>query len=159
MKETYRKLILLGLVLFIVVGSIYTYKQGKKQDKKYLEDLQGYHISLTEIQEGKFDYSKEELAKLHNTYPDQANITWNLGLVYAMDRDFKKAALYYQKAVDQRPFIVQEPMFSLQFAEILFFKEEYTVSKQYLEHLKKIGVPEEFNTRVDELLAYIETIK
>lgn len=159
MKEIYRKLILLGLVLFVGIGIFYTNAQGKKQDKGFVEDYQSYQIALAQMQEGNYENAKEQLTKLHNNYPDQANITRNLGLLYAMEGDMDKAALYYQKAVEQRPFIVQEPMFSLQFAEILIEKEEYAAAKQYLEHCKTIAIPEEYTGRVDELLAYIETIK
>lgn len=159
MKEIYRKLILLGLVLFIGIGTIYTYQQGKKQDKKFRADYQGYQLSLAQMQDKNVDGAIEQLMELHNRYPDQANLTRNLGLAYAIKGEMEKAALYYQKAVDTRPFIVRDPMFSLQFAEILFAQEEYTGAKQYLDNCKTIGVPEEFDSRVDELLAYIETIK
>lgn len=159
MKGIYRKLILLGLVLFIGIGTIYTYIAGKKQDKRYVGDYQSYQMSLAQMQESKLEQPKKELMNLHHAYPDQANITWNLGLAFAMEGDMEKAALYYQKAVDQRPFIVQEPMFSLQFAQILFGVEEYEVAKKYLEHCKTLAIPEEFISSVDELLAQIETIK
>ncbi|WP_313801748.1 tetratricopeptide repeat protein [Cytobacillus sp.] len=159
MKEIYRKLILLGLVLLIGIGVFYTYNAGKTQDKGYVEDYQSYQMSLAQMKENQLEESKKELMKLHQTYPDQANITWNLGLAFALDGDLENASLYYQKAVDQRPFIVQEPMFSLQFAELLFAKEEFGLAKQYLEHCKTIAIPEEFVSRVDELLAYIDNIK
>lgn len=159
MKEIYRKLILLGLVLFIGIGVFYTYNAGKTQDKGYVEDYQSYQMSLAQMKENQLEQPKRDLMKLHQTYPDQANITWNLGLAFAMEGDMEQAALYYQKAVDQRPFIVQEPMFSLQFAEILIAEEEFEAAKQYLEHCKTIEIPEQFVSRVDELLAYIETIK
>jgi predicted Zn-dependent protease len=160
MKEIYRKLILLGLVLFIGFGTLYAYIQGKNQDKRFIADYQSYQSSLAQLQEEKYDEAKEQLIKLHNDYPDQANITRNLGLVYAIKGDMEKAAIYYQKAVDQRPYIIQDQMFSLQFAEVLINIEEYEAAKQYLEYLKTtIGVPEEYIGHVDELLAYIETIK
>lgn len=159
MKEIYRKLILLGLVLFIVVGTIYTYQQGKKQDERFVADYQSYQLSLARMQDQNVDEAIEQLMKLHNRYPDQANLTRNLGLAYAIKGEMEKAALYYQKAVETRPFIVRDPMFSLQFAEILYAQEEYKGAKKYLENCKAIGVPEEFISRVDELLAYIETIK
>lgn len=159
MKEIYRKLILLGLVLIVGIGTYYTYKQGEKQDKRFAEDYQNYQLSLTQMQEGNLDKAKEQLVKLHNQYPDQANITWNLGLSYAIEGDMNKAVLYYQKAVEQRPFIVQDPMFSMQFAEILYEKGEYTAAIQYLKHCKTIAISEEYTGRVDSLLAYLETIK
>lgn len=159
MKEIYRKLILLGLVLFIGIGVFYTYNAGKTQDKGYMEDYQNYQMSLAQMKENQLEQPKKELMKLHQTYPDQANITWNIGLAFAMEGEMEKAALYYQKAVDQRPFIVQEPMFSLQFAQTLIAVEEFETAKQYLEHCKTISIPEEFVSHVDELLAQIETIK
>jgi len=159
MKEIYRKLILLGLVLFIVIGAIYTYQQGKKQDVSYAADYQSYQLSLAYLQEGDNETAIAQLMELHNRYPDQANITWHLGLSYALERDMDKAIVYFQKAVDQRPFIIQEPLFTLQFAEVLFAKEEYAAAKQYLEHSKTIALPEEYKPRVDELLAQIETNK
>jgi Tfp pilus assembly protein PilF len=159
MKEIYRKLILLGLVIFVGAGTFYTYQQGKKQDERSIKDLQTYNLSLSDLREEKYDEAQEKLLDLHSSYPDQADITWKLGLSYAVDGDMEKAALYYQKTVDLRPFIIQEPLFSLQFAEILISNEEYKAAKQYLEHCKAIGVPEDHAGRVDELLAYIESIK
>lgn len=159
MKEIYRKLMLLGLVLIIGIGTFYTYKEGEKQDKRFVEDYQKYQLSLAQMNEDNFKNAKELLMSLHTKYPDQANITRNLGLVYAREGDMEKAALYYQKTVDQHPFSIQDPMFSLQFAQILVAEEEYKVARQYLEHCKTINLPEEYVSRVDELLAYIETIK
>ncbi|MEH7526429.1 hypothetical protein V7149_24665 [Bacillus sp. JJ1503] len=159
MKEIYRKLMLLGLVIFVGIGIFYSYKVGKKQDKGFVEDYQSYQLSLTQMQEENYDGAKDQLTKLHNKYPDQASITRNLGLLYAIEGDKDKAALYYQKAVDQRPFIIQDPMFSLQFAEILLSIEENAAAKEYLEYSKKQGIPEEFKGHVEELLAYLETIK
>jgi predicted Zn-dependent protease len=159
MKEIYRKLVLLGLIIFVGVGTFYTFDQGKKQDQTYVKDLQNYQLSLSQMQEEQYKGAQEKLLELHNRYPDQAKITWDLGLSYAVEGDMEKAALYYQKAVDQRPFIVQEPMFSLQFAEILTSIEQYSVAKQYLEHCKAIGVPEEYAGHVDDLLAYVESMK
>ncbi|MBP2242357.1 tetratricopeptide (TPR) repeat protein [Cytobacillus eiseniae] len=159
MKEIYRKLILLGLVIFIGVGTIYTYNAGNKQDEGYVKDYQSYQMALAQVQKNEFEQPKKELMELHHTYPDQANITWNLGLAYAIEGDMEKAALYYQKAVDQRPFIVQEPMFSLQFAQILFGVDDFETAKKYLEHCKTLAIPEEFVSSVDELLSHIETIK
>lgn len=159
MGEIYRKLILLGLVLIAGIGTFCTYNQGKEQDKRFVEDYDSYQLSLAQMQDANYDNAKDQLTKLHNRYPEQAKITRNLGLLYAMERDMDKAALYYQKAVEQRPFFVQEPMFSIQFAEILYEKKEYAAAKRYLEHCKTIEIPEEYAGRVDELLAHIETIK
>ncbi|MEH7344993.1 tetratricopeptide repeat protein [Bacillus sp. JJ1532] len=159
MKEIYRKLMLLGLVIFIGIGVFYTYKEGKKQDRGFVEDSQSYQHSLAQMQEEDYKGAKEQLINLHNKYPDQAIITRNLGLVYAIEGEMDKAALYYKKAVDQRPFIIQDPMFTLQFAEILLSLEENDAAKEYLEYSKKLGIPEEFKGHVEELLAYIETMK
>ncbi|MDW2876415.1 MULTISPECIES: tetratricopeptide repeat protein [Bacillaceae] len=157
MKDKYRKFVLLGLVALVGAGTIYTYIAGENQDKRYIEDFQQYQVALGEMQEDQIGNAKEKMLHLHNKYHDQANITRNLGLIYAMEGDFEKAALYYQKAVDQMPFIVQDPLFSLQFGEMLFYKGELGISQQYIEHGKAVGLPDEYVQRADELLAQIET--
>ncbi len=156
MKEIYRKVILLGMVLFIVIGIIYNFQKGRAQDKRFLEESYTYQLSLSLLENNDYENAEKNLLELHKKYENQANVTANLGLAYAYKGDMENAAYYYQKAVEQRPFLIQNPLFSIQFAEILIAIEEYESARQYLDYCKKLDVPEEYMPRLEELIAFTE---
>lgn len=156
MIEVYRKYILLGFVVFISVTLLITHIKGEKQDMVFKDDYQKYQYSISSLREEQYTTSIEILQKLHQKYPNQANITRSLGLAYSLEGKNEISALYFQKAVEQRPFIVQEPLFSVRYGEVLYRLKEYDISKQYLEHSNKIESSKEYLQLIQSLLAEIQ---
>ncbi|MDQ0244817.1 Tfp pilus assembly protein PilF [Bacillus fengqiuensis] len=155
MSEKVVNYLFYSLIVFILLGVSYAYIQGKKQNEVFKADYQEYQIALKLIDQGGNSQSISILEKQAEKYPDRYNILHKLGLSYAQAGDWGKAVHYYQRAIDQRPFLQMDPVFTMQFAEILFFNNEYVKARAYLEKSKQLPGSERFGPRIEELLTAI----
>jgi tetratricopeptide (TPR) repeat protein len=155
-KESHTKLLIIGIILFVVIGLITTKSLGTKQDTTFQEHYQYYQLALQYIKEGNYQESAPIMHRLHEEYPESHLVSWYAGLSYAGLGDFVKASNLMQKSIDQRPFLLQDNLFTLQFGEVWYFLGEYEKSKLYLEQSKKFDIDGEFHARVDELLTLID---
>lgn len=155
MRQKITQYLFWSIIVFVVVGLSYTYWKGKQQDQSYNREFQQYVEALQFIQQKQGEQAIQILKQLSNKYPDRYNISRYLGLSYALAGDFKRASFYYQKAIDQRPFLQVDPIFTLQFGEILYFNGEYAKARAYLERSKQLPGTESYHSRINELLTFI----
>lgn len=148
--------VFLSLLVFILSGISYAHWKGQQQDEQFLKDYNEYQQAIQLMQQRQVEQALPILQSLSSKYPDRYNIMRTLGLAYAMKNDFHKAAFYYEKAIRKRPFLQQDPIFTLQFGEILYYKGEYAKAKAYLEQSKKLPGSEMYHARIDELLVQIQ---
>jgi tetratricopeptide (TPR) repeat protein len=140
-------------ILIMIFGSIiYGNIAGKRQNAERYNDNLQYKVSLEELQKNNIDVGINSLLDLSAKYPDNYLLLRYLGLSYGIKEDYQTAASYYQRVVDQRPFIVMDPSFSLQYGQILYNLKAYSAAKQYFEHSKTLGGSEDYLNQVEELL-------
>jgi predicted Zn-dependent protease len=140
-------------ILIMVLGSvIYGNIVGKKQNEERYNNYLQYNATIEELQKNNIDVGINSLQDLAGKYPDNYLLLRYLGLSYGLKEDYQTASSYYQRVVDQRPFIVMDPSFSLQYGQILFNIQEYSAAKQYFEHSKTLGGSEDYLNQVEELL-------
>lgn len=160
LKESTRKYILLGMVLFIVIGLISAKVMAKKQDNEFLADDAMYQQASQLYTEGHYAEATEMINILLSRQPKSEVVNYLGGLLTANNGDYTQAAILLQKTLDINPHKVEDPMFMLQFAEVLFFAERYKDAKVVLEKCREWGwAPEDYPTyqeRVTDLLTQIE---
>ncbi|WP_409272390.1 tetratricopeptide repeat protein [Neobacillus sp. SCS-31] len=151
-------------VAIVVITITFVNITGNKQDKAFAESFQQYEyaISLLVKTENKnstdIETSIKILKKLSKEQPESVAITRNLGMAYAMKEDYGSAARQYKKALELKPFLSTEPIFMLQFGEMLYFSNQKQEAKLVLEKAKTLygqEVDEKYHSRVDELLGAI----
>lgn len=152
MKSSTVKYIFFGIILFIFIGIIYTNVSGKKQDEVYKQDFMKYQEALQQIQSNEVVQAVAVLEDLVVKYPDEYTLYYRLGLAYSSQKNFEKAAIHFQKAIDIRPALLEDPMFSYKMGESLYNIKQLDLAKAYLSN----PVPEELQAQKEELLQLIE---
>jgi len=155
MNEKWSTFVFYSLLVFVLISIGFVRFEGKKQDKEFQEDYVQYQQAIEWVKQNKGEQALSLLKPLAKKYPERYNIMRYTGLAYALKNDFKSASTYYQKAIDKRPFLQVDPMFTLQFGQILYFNGEYEKSKAYLEKSKQLPGSEEYHPTIDMLLTSI----
>ena len=161
LKETTRKYILLGAVLFIIVGLVSAKVLAKEQDKQFTTEDGLYQQAAELYNEGNYADSSVYTNKLLLTQPKSEAVNYLGGLVAANTGEYEQAAILLQKTLDINPHKVEDEMFMLQFGEVLVLAERKEDAKTVLVRCQESAwAPEDFpeyQNRVAELLAQIET--
>lgn len=156
MTDRIRVQVFIGIIGIILIGLLYSNIMGNKQNEEFKKDYLLYQSSLTMLQENQGVEAKKVLTTLAEKYPNQYIISRYAGLAYAMIGENQAAETYYQKAIDQRPFLQVDPMFILQFGEIAYFNENYAKAKAYLVESKRYSANKQYFQNIDGKLADIE---
>lgn len=163
LKESTRKYILLGIVLFIAVGLVSAKVLAKKQDTEFATDDAMYQQVSQLFSEGNYEQAAVLSTELLKRQPKSEVVNYMGGLIVGNTGEYAQAAILLQKTLDINPHKVEDPMFMLQFGEILFFAERYADAKTVLEKCREWGwAPETYPTyqeRVTELLTQIENMQ
>lgn len=161
-KESTRKYILIGLVLVIVIGLISAKFLGKKQDEEFaMDDALYQHVSQL-YSDGNYEEAAEYSTELLTRQPDAEATNYIGGLIAANTGELEQAAILLQKTLEINPYKVEDPMFMLQLAEVLYGAERYADAQTVLVTCRDKGwAPAELPTyqeRVAQLLAEIEAV-
>lgn len=160
-SETARRYILLGLVGVIVIGIITANIVAKKQDDEFLLQDALYQQAKQAYNEQNFEQAVQLTTELLKMKPKAESVNYLGGLSAANIGNYEQAAILLQKTLDINPHKVEDPMFMLQFGEVLFSAERLKDAKVVLLRCQEWAwAPEEYPTyqeRVAELLAEIET--
>lgn len=152
MKSSTVKYIFYGIVLFVIIGIIYTNIAGKNQDEVYKQDFMQYQQAVQFMQNNELDQAIKTLEELVVQYPDEYNLYYQLGLAYSGQQDFEKAAIHYQKAIDIRPALLENQTFTFKMGESLYNIKQLDLAKAYLSQ----PVTEQFQAQKQEVLEKIE---
>lgn len=162
LTEKNRKYILLSIVCLIIGGIIIAKFMGNSQDEQFANEDNLYAATYSLVSEGKYTEATPYISELLKSQLSSETVNYLGSVVYANNGDYKQASILMQKAMDINPHNVENPMFMLQFGEVLLFSERYEDAKTVLIRCQETGwAPEEYPTyqqRVQELLAYIETV-
>ncbi|MBD8037765.1 hypothetical protein H9635_13520 [Solibacillus sp. A46] len=161
-RESTRKYILIGFVAFIIVGFITAKVLASKQDKEFLVDDTLYQQASQLYNDGNYPAAGELINDLLLRQPNSETVNYLGGLINANNANYNQSAILLQKTLDINPHKVEDPMFMLQFGEVLFFADRFEDSKIVLEKCREWGwVPESYpnyQDRVTELLNQIENM-
>ena len=135
---------------------------AKSQDEQFANEDNLYAATASLVSEGKYTEATQYISELLHEQPSSESVNYLGAIVYANNGDYKQSSILMQKAMDINPYNVENPMFMLQFGEMLFSSERYEDAKIVLTRCQESGwAPEEYPTyqqRVQELLVHIETI-
>lgn len=163
LTESTRKYILIGLISFIVIGLITAKVFASKQDEEFLKDDILYQQTSQLLEEGNTADASIMINELLVRQPKSEAVNYLAGIISANNRDYKQSAILLQKTLDINPYKVEDPMFMLQFGEVLFLAERYEDTKVVLEKCREWGwIPEEYPTyqeRVTELLTQVQNMQ
>lgn len=161
-SENKRKYILLGVVIFIVLGLITSKVLASKQDEKFLKEDKIYQQVGQLYSEEQYEEAYLYVNEMLKRQPKSEIANYLGGLVSAKIGEYQQASILFRKTLDLNPYKAEDPMFMLQFGEILFYAESYLDSKIVLEKCQEWGwVPKQYPTyqeHITELLTQIENM-
>ena len=160
LKESTRKYILIGIVLLIVIGLVSAKVMGKKQDEEFSMDDALYQQVQTLYEQQKFEEAKTYSDELLKRQPNSEVVNYMGGLVAANVGEMEQAAILLQKTLDINPHKVEDPMFMLQFGQVLVSAERYADAQTVLVRCRDMGwAPAEtptYQETVAQLLTQVE---
>lgn len=163
LKESTRKYILLGAVLFIIVGLVSAKVLAKGQDTQFTTEDVLYQQVAQLYSEGNYSDASNFMNELLLAQPKSEAVNYLGGLVAVNTGEYEQAAILFQKTMDINPHKVEDEMFMLQFGEVLVLAERNEDAKTVLVRCQESAwAPEsypEYQNRVAELLAQIEIIQ
>ena len=158
-SEAVRKYILVGLILLIVAGILTSKVLAKKQDEEFLINDQLYQQVVQLYSNGNYEEAKVYSSELIERAPKSEIANYIGGLIAAANNDVKQAVILLQKTLDINPHKVEDPIFMLQFGEVLVSAERKEDARIVLERCRDMGwAPEEYpeyQQRVNEILTQI----
>lgn len=160
LSESTRKYILLGIVLFIILGVIVSKVLANDQDKQFVLADALYQQAFQLAGEGNYEEASLYINELLKLQPDSEAVNYLGGLTAANTDKLEEAVVLFQKTLDLNPYRVEDPMFMLQFGEILLKVERYSDAKIVLTNCQESGwAPEEFPTYQEQVTKLLNTIE
>lgn len=153
-----RNLIFFCFIAIIIVSLIVVNNIGSKQDKVFAEDIQRYNYALQLLSENKPSEAQPLLKELFEKYPDNYEVIWGYGIVQSQLRNFEQAHLFYQQAQEKNITLVRDPLFLVQYGELLLNLGEEEKAKVYLEESLKQNPSEQIINAANSLLGIISRI-
>ncbi|MED0676157.1 tetratricopeptide repeat protein [Aneurinibacillus thermoaerophilus] len=151
-----RNIIVYVFVLLTIVCLSVAIVLGGKQDDKYQADFQTYQTAQQQLQEGKFAEAEKSYQTLLASYPGSYTLLWKYALALAAQQKYKEADQYFLKAQKQRPFLVQNQRYLIQYGEVLYKLGNYKKAKKYLEEGRKLNKDPQLSAMAEPLLKEID---
>lgn len=158
-NDSSRIYILVGIIIFSLAGLVVANVLAKKQDEQFATNEAIYNEAVQLQQQNDWSGSWEAISKLTNEEANAENVNYLAAIVSANTGEVEQSAKYMQKTLDNNPYKVEDPLFMLQFAEILYGAGKYEEAKVVLARCQEAGwtlesVPT-YQARVAELLQQI----
>ncbi|MDP4086533.1 MAG: hypothetical protein Q8934_18280 [Bacillota bacterium] len=157
-KETSLRSIVGCLVIVLVFGLGYAFFSGKKQDEQFANVQAIYNQSLQLYKQGQYGKALPLLRQVEGIQTDSYAVRYNTGLALANTRDWNGAATEFKNVLDINPNNVEDPVFMLQFAEILTFAKKNDEAKMVLARCENLPIPQQipdYKNEVNVLLAQL----
>ncbi|WP_339263769.1 hypothetical protein MKY07_03095 [Solibacillus sp. FSL W7-1472] len=162
MTESNRKYILIGIVIFIIIGIITSKILASKQDAEFNHDDMLSQQASQLYNEGNFEAAGKVINELLLRQPNSEVVNYLGGVITANLEEYEQSAILLQKTLDLNPHKVEDPIFMIQFGEALFNAERYNHALVVLEKCREAGWTPElypaYQDRVTELLTLIDNL-
>lgn len=163
LNESHRKIILIGIVVFIVFGIFTSNIMASRQDEKFNQDDILSQQASQLYNEGDFESAGKVIRELLLRQPNSEIVNYLGGVITANLGDYNQSAILLQKTLEINPHKVEDPIFMIQFGESLYNAERYDDALIVLAKCKEAAWAPElypaYQERVAELITLIENIK
>jgi tetratricopeptide (TPR) repeat protein len=140
-------------LLLIGIGTTYTL--GNKQDERSAADQKLYEEAKTMLEKNSGSVVIASLEELQQKYPDDYALMKNLGLAYAQSGNYEQAIVWFDRALKQRPALIQNGIFTAQYGDILYldkkYKEALALYQNSLQYQNEESVKTYLNDQVKKL--------
>ncbi|MDF2535092.1 MAG: tetratricopeptide repeat family protein [Bacillales bacterium] len=96
-----------------------------------------------------------ELEKLVKKHPDNYLLYQNIGNAYALIQQPFKSVENYEKALKINPFLINDPLFDMQYAQLALYNNDLSKAKTLVKQAISIGIPKEKKKLMEQLIITI----
>jgi len=126
----------LSVLVFVV---LLTFGLGWGQEQGFKTDHELYQDVKLKLQQQNFRVALPELVTLLRNHPDSYLLNWDYAFANAKSGDNAAASHYYTQIRLLRPAMVQNPLFLVEFAEVLYIQGEGEKAQAYLTRAKLVS--------------------
>ncbi|WP_047150875.1 tetratricopeptide repeat protein [Aneurinibacillus tyrosinisolvens] len=156
MTGSVRNIIIYILIVVTVGAIIYGVTAGSNQDEKFIQQSRQYRAALENMQAGQFGEAEKTFKQLLAVHQESYIVMWNCALSLLKQDKYDEAAQYFVKTQKQRPFVVREPRYLVEYGETLYKQGQYPKAKRYLEEAKELNAGPELLQQVQPILTALE---
>ncbi|MBK3497131.1 hypothetical protein JFL43_20305 [Viridibacillus sp. YIM B01967] len=146
LTEQSRKYALYGFVTFILIGLMVSSFIGRKQDKEFSVQQQNYTDMINFYNSQDYEKAFAISQKLKQKQNGSAQVHQYSALIASKQGKVGSAIVDMQTTLDINPYMVEDPMFMLQYAEILIFGQKFQEAKIMLDQCATLPIPVEYPT-------------
>ncbi len=152
MKKYFLAISVFAIVSFIGLGIV-----GKNQSTKNGEDFLKYKEAMQMVDENKNLEAALKTVEYMQSKEEKENYIFNIDKanIYIKMKNLDKAQYEYKKAMENKNELKSDSKFLINYAEIAFNNKDYTIAKELLNKANEIGVPKEFNEKVNYMVSKI----
>ena len=96
-----------------------------------------------------------ELENLIKKHPDNYLLYQNIGNAYALIQQPLKSVENYEKALKIKPFLINDPLFDMQYAQLALYNNDLSKAKTLVKQAISIGIPKEKKKLMEQLIITI----
>jgi tetratricopeptide (TPR) repeat protein len=150
----YLKYTMLTLLTFGLIVILWTNHMAKEQDKELVQDFSELQQATQKLTTGEI--SMDSFENLQKKYPDDFMLNYQLGYAYLSAENMKPALTMFKRALDLKPFLVENNEFMYQYALVLLNNKELESAKTVITRAKQLSGDENYIQRIENLLTQLE---
>lgn len=125
---------------------------GSKQNANYKQGAQQFQAAAQKMTKKDYTGAEKELEKVIAKYPNSPLVQWQYGISLAGQKKYREANEWYVKARKQRPFLVQNQKYVLQYGELMIHLQDYKKAERYLQEAQKLNKDPQLSVQAAALL-------
>ncbi|MFC4410003.1 hypothetical protein ACFOZY_06065 [Chungangia koreensis] len=158
MKINY-KLVLFFMSLILIIGIFTSITLSNNQDHKFIELQMRYNEGLEYFNNKEYENAYNSLNQIVDEFPDSEPVNYLYAISAVNTFHFKESLIYMERALDINPYNVENPVFMIQYAEILINADKIEEAKLVIEHSKNLEQPTNFPNFQERLKELEEIVK
>ncbi len=157
LKMPKTNLVFLVLLASTLIYALFALGLGAQQDRRFNQDYSLFQTAGSMLDQGNPRGAEPTIRQLLDQQPTSYILLWDYGISLAGLGDFARADYFFARTEAQRPFVVNNPTFLIQYGQVLFTEGKYAEAKKYLLRLNQVTNDPKFLQLAQPMLAEIKT--
>ncbi|WP_394188568.1 tetratricopeptide repeat protein [Paenisporosarcina quisquiliarum] len=158
LKDSTRRKITFGIGLFILIGLFTANIMGKRQDEAFINDHHTYNQAVQKLEEGEFEEALKTTKVLEVSQSSSEAVNYIIGLSAANSGQYNTALLHMQRLLEINPHRVEDPIFMIQYAEILLTLGNQVAAEKVLNKCLELPKPTNYPQYEEKIIQLQEQL-
>ncbi len=150
-------LVFLLLLLFTLMYTLTALVTGANQDTTFNQNYSLLQDAGSMLDQRDPVQAEPILRQLLDKQPNSYIVLWDYGISLAGQGKLTDAEYFFARAEAERPFLVDNPTFLIQYGQVLYSEGKYAAAQKYLARLGKIPTDPKILQAAQPMLADLKT--